>query len=147
MGAHGALQLALRYPGVFGVVGAHSPSLRTFDERLSYFGDWSYFNAHDPVHLVYEHPEMARALKLWVDVGDDDVWHSAVVELEAALERCGVQHMWRVYPGGHDGEYWTAHAPDYLRFYARTLSPQQSSVAWPGVAEPAVEPGSAVPVL
>jgi enterochelin esterase-like enzyme len=39
MGAHGALQLGLRYPRVFGIVGAHSPSLRSFDERLPYFGD------------------------------------------------------------------------------------------------------------
>jgi S-formylglutathione hydrolase FrmB len=28
--------------------------------------------------------------------------------------------LWRT--GGHDGDYWNAHWPDYARFYARALS-------------------------
>ena len=129
MGAHGAMQVALSYPGVFGVVGAHSPSLRSFDERLPYFGDSAYFNAHDPLHLVYAHPEVARSLQIWIDVGDDDMWHDSIAQLEAALERSAVQHIWRIYAGAHDSEYWSAHTDDYLHFYARALRLPHSAVA------------------
>jgi enterochelin esterase-like enzyme len=121
MGAHGALQLALAYPGVFGVVGAHSPSLRSFSERLPYFGDQPHFSAHDPLQLVQQHPERVRGLQLWLDVGEQDVWHASVVSLHAALDHAGAHHLWRVYPGEHDAQYWTTHTGHYLRFYSRAL--------------------------
>jgi endo-alpha-1,4-polygalactosaminidase (GH114 family) len=28
----------------------------------------------------------------------------------------------RRWPGGHDGDYWNEHWPDYARFYARALA-------------------------
>jgi enterochelin esterase-like enzyme len=144
MGAHGALQLALSYPGVFGVVGAHSPSLRSFDARLPYFGDQAYFSTHDPLQLVQAQPERARPLQLWLDVGADDGWYSAVAELHTALDRAGVGHVWRVYAGGHDGPYWTAHAADYLRFYAAAL---RSEPARGGTAQLPVHPPMYHPML
>jgi enterochelin esterase-like enzyme len=49
MGAHGALQLALNYPGEFGAVGAHSLVLRRFDSIPSYFGNATEFAARDPM--------------------------------------------------------------------------------------------------
>jgi enterochelin esterase-like enzyme len=60
----------------------------------------------------------------WLDVGEDDVWHSSVAQLRSALQRLGVRHVWRVSAGEHDGDYWSSHAPDYLRFYARAVRPE-----------------------
>src|SRR5207247_1885175 len=46
MGADGALQLAMRYPDVFGAAGADSPTLRACRDAPPFFGDEAYFDAH-----------------------------------------------------------------------------------------------------
>ena len=48
MGGHGALQLALNHPDVFAVAGAHSPTLRPFEESPAFFGDRRWFARFDP---------------------------------------------------------------------------------------------------
>lgn len=122
MGAHGAIQLALNYPGRFAVVGVHSPTLRGYDDAPKYFGDAEYFAAHDPVTLVREKTALARDLIVWLDVGTADWWLEPVSDFHNQLERLGLSHVWRVYPGGHDGSYWTTNLQDYLRFYGEALA-------------------------
>jgi enterochelin esterase-like enzyme len=123
MGGHGALQLAMTYPGVFGVVGVHSPTLRGYGDAPAYFGDLAYFSVHDPVQLVKARPEQARALVLWLDVGEADWWFAPVSSFHETLVELGVAHAWRTYPGGHEGAYWKAQLVDYLHFYGAALAP------------------------
>jgi enterochelin esterase-like enzyme len=120
MGGHGALQLAMNSDD-FGVVGAHSVALRTYEQAFPMFGDRSYFEAHDPVHLCVKYAAHARSLKIWIDVGDTDPWNPAATAFHNLLVANGVPHEWNVYPGGHNVDYWRTHAPDYLRFYNRAL--------------------------
>jgi S-formylglutathione hydrolase FrmB len=80
MGAVGALQLALNFPEVFGVVGAHSPTLRDRDSLPPYFGDQAYFEAHDPTSLILREPQVARSLRLWLDIGEGDYFLGTVTE-------------------------------------------------------------------
>lgn len=122
MGAHGALQLALNHPDVFSVVGAHSVVLRRHETAPAYFGDAAYFAAHDPVQLVRARPDVARALALWVDSGQQDPWHPVAEAFHRQLEQVGIPHIWHPFPGGHSGEYWAAHAGDYLAFYDDALA-------------------------
>jgi enterochelin esterase-like enzyme len=126
MGAHGALQLAMTEPGIFGVVGMHSPTLRDYQSMsdfVGFFGDESYFDAHDPIHLVQAHPEQARQLKILVDVGEQDTeWHDRTVAFHDLLTQLAIPHQFQTWPGVHDGAYWGGHVADYLRFYAAALS-------------------------
>jgi enterochelin esterase-like enzyme len=121
MGAHGALQLALNYPDAFGSVGAHSPALRTHDQAMAYFGDETYFAAHDPIHLVRARPDIARSLVIWLDVGTLDGWSPAVERFHQELSQEQVLHVWHEYPGDHSGIYWSAHVDDYLLFESNAL--------------------------
>ena len=121
MGAHGALQLALNYPDVFGVAGAHSPTLRRRDTLPPYFGDQTYFEAYDPVTLVQRQPEVARNVRLWVDIGDGDFWVGVAETFHRQLENLGVPHEFAVNPGGHEDDYWRGNAARYLRFYGEAL--------------------------
>ena len=66
MGGHGAAQLAMSYPGRFGVAGVHSPTLRERDTAPAYFGDHQYFEAHAPVSLMRRYPERARCASGWM---------------------------------------------------------------------------------
>lgn len=123
MGGHAALQLAINYPGVFGIAGAHSPSLHPYDSAPSFFGDEAWFEAHDPSHLFTAHPEIARTVKLWVDVGSQDAWLPIVNSFHRQLQSEDIPHQWHIFQGdtltgGHTGEYWSTHIPDYLRFYS-----------------------------
>lgn len=121
MGGHGALQLAINNPAVFSVVGAHSFALRRYETAFSFFGDRASFNQRDPVFLYNAYPEVARTLTIWLDIGDQDTWQPAAAAFHAQLTRDGIPHLWRQFPGGHTGDYWTSHTADYLRFYSAAL--------------------------
>lgn len=123
MGAHGALQLTMNYPGTFSVVGMHSPTLRDFADRFGFFGDEAYFNAHDPAHLVEQNPAYARQLKIFVDVGEqDEAWYEKTMAFHDLLTSLNIPHQFSTWSGTHDGDYWRAHCRDYLRFYAANLA-------------------------
>jgi len=121
MGAHGALQLALNFPGTFGIVGAHTPVLRAYAEAPPYFGTPAYFAAHTPVSLVRRFPATARTLVIWIDIGLQDQWFPQAARFHAELLSLRVPHEWHIYPGGHTGTYWGAHIEDYLHFYGPAL--------------------------
>lgn len=121
MGAHGALQLALNYPGVFGTVGSHSLVLRRFGSAPEFFGDRSQYEQRDPVALVRAKPELAKTLALWIDIGYLDEWASLAVAFDDELSELQVAHQWHLWPGSHTNEYWSEHLPDYLRFYDASL--------------------------
>lgn len=117
MGAHGAMQLALTYPGVFSIVGAHSPTLRTHEASLPYFGDEAYFAEHDPASLMGSHWAAAQRLRWFVDSGDGDPWLPATLELHAEMLRLQIPHEFEVRPGPHDTEYWLSQLDRYLTTY------------------------------
>ncbi len=117
MGGHGALQLALNHADTFGVVGAHSVALRSYEQAFEFFGDQQYFQAHDPVSLCKKDPAKARQFAIWLDIGSQDQWLGPAEAFHEQLISQKVEHDWQVFKGGHDGAYWGAHAADYLRFY------------------------------
>jgi enterochelin esterase-like enzyme len=120
MGGHGALHLALNHPGVFGIAGAHSPSLRSHKESPPFFGDAAWFATFDPLTLAGGGRSAGR-LTVWLDVGDKDRWRKETELVAAALERGGARVDLRIFKGAHDGDYWKAHLRDYLRFYGTAL--------------------------
>lgn len=117
MGAHGALQLALNYPDMFGIAGAHSPSIR--DETMAplYFGRGDAFARRDPITLV-KNSTLTSPPRMWIDIGRNDFWKEPAEELHRVLAEKGWAHEWRILPGEHDGWYWGDHLWEYLPFYA-----------------------------
>jgi enterochelin esterase-like enzyme len=120
MGGHGALHLALTYPDVFRVAGAHSPALRRHDESPPFFGDAAWFARFDPLSLAA--PGAPSRLRVWLDVGEGDRWRRETEEVAAALKQGGAKVELRVLKGRHEGAYWRAHLRDYLRFYGGALA-------------------------
>jgi enterochelin esterase-like enzyme len=122
MGANGALQVAMNYPDIFGVVGAHSPTMRTYSEKLPWWGDETWFAQHDPATMVKTNQYIAQ-VKLWIDIGTEDtVWRPRALELKQNLLDRKINFTWKDFPGGHIGEYWAAHILDYLDWYNNSLS-------------------------
>jgi len=121
MGAHGALQLAVNFPGTYGAVGAHSLVLRRFGSAPAYFGDRGEYAKRDPMQLVASRPTEARAFKLWIDIGTSDPWAPLARQFGGELRQLGISHDWREWPGDHSGLYWSANVREYLRFYDAAL--------------------------
>jgi len=121
MGGSGALVQALSHPDVFGVAGAHSPSLREDNAVVPILGEGAEFAARDPLSLASTASGIDR-LQIWLDAGEEDPWYARVVELHEALIVRGIDHELHLWPGEHDGDYWISHIPDYLRFYSHALT-------------------------
>jgi enterochelin esterase-like enzyme len=143
MGGHGALQLALNNPDEFSVIGAHSVALRRRSQAFDFFGDGQYYKAHDPVSLCDEDHGLTKRFKIWLDIGDADPWYGAAKAFHQQLESEGIPHVWQVYPGGHDDNYWKAHVADYLRFYGQAL--KSALVANGPLARSRASAGTAIP--
>jgi enterochelin esterase-like enzyme len=122
MGAHGAMQLAMNYPDIFSVVGAHSLVLRRYDTAPSFFGQPADFAKRDPVQLAPAKAQLLRTLDLWIDIGDRDEWAGNAKLFDGELTSLKVPHFWHEWSGDHSGSYWSAHLTDYLRFYGTSLA-------------------------
>ncbi len=121
MGGAGAAVLAFTNPDLFGGVGIHSPALFT-SQRLGppwIFGlaDEEAFARRDPIHLA-QHLDPRSELRIYLDCGQEDELAEPAALLHRVLEERGIQHTYISRPGGHNGEYWRAHFPEYLGFYA-----------------------------
>jgi enterochelin esterase-like enzyme len=116
MGGTGALQIAFNYPDVFHIAAAHSPTIRTFDEALPYFGDIWHFSLIDPLSIARDR-RVPAGLVLRIDAGDEDDWLERTSELSRLLSEGGIPHDFVVSPGWHDAFYWVDQLPAYLRFY------------------------------
>ncbi len=120
MGGWGALYQGLTHPDIFGVVVANSPSLYPDDGSLRFLGEGEEFASKDPLSLSLSAPN-ATALRIWLDVGEEDPWLDRIRQLQDHLQARQIQHDWRLYPGIHGPEYWVQHVPDYLAFCGSTL--------------------------
>ncbi len=127
MGGHGAFQLSLNFPGIWSVVGAHSPALRPFGDAPTYLGAGAEFAARDPFALIRSKVGIARTLTYWIDTAESDPWFTQVAALHLELETLGIAHEWHPFPGGHDAAYWGGHLEDYLRYYAGALCRDRSA--------------------
>jgi hypothetical protein len=58
---------------------------------------------------------------MWLDIGLDDGYRGYVERFHQVLIERGMDSSWHEFAGGHEGAYWAAHAPDYLRFYNQAL--------------------------
>lgn len=121
MGAHGAMQLALNFPGIWSAIAATSPALRPEGDAPTYLGFGAEFAARDPLSLITAKPDLARHYAWWLDIARTDPWLRPARMIHEELDALGIAHAWDTPPGDHSAAYWSAHVDDYLRFYARVL--------------------------
>jgi enterochelin esterase-like enzyme len=126
MGGEGALRMAMLNPDVFGIAGAHSPSLRTAYDELApelqqLYGTEADWRASSGLWLATDTDAAAR-LTISLDVGQDDPWRPNVELLHSRLDERGIGHRFEVLPGEHAAEYWIGNVDHYLSFYGGAFS-------------------------
>ncbi len=105
-----SIHLGLRYPQLFGRIGAHSPAV--------FFGDENHILAYTRA-IAMTGPVPA----LYLDIGEDDAQRQSAAWLDQVFTWFNFGHTYLVQPGGHSEQYWSAHLEDYLRFYAADWRP------------------------
>jgi len=126
MGGEGALRMAMLNPDVFGIVAAHSPSLRTAYDQLApelqrLYGSEADWRAASGLWLATD-TDAATRLTLSIDVGEDDPWRPNVELLHSRLDERAVSHRFEVLPGEHAAEYWIGNVDRYLGFYSASFA-------------------------
>ncbi len=97
--------------------------LRPFETAPPYFGDEAQFAARDPASIADARPQLARVLRISIDVGDRDAWLPGVQNLHDHLVADEVPHTFEVLPGDHSDAYWTNNVGRYLRWYGTAFAP------------------------
>ncbi len=124
MGGWVALYHAFAHPELFSKAGGHSPAV-WMDDWADTGGlkNWIYpteevRKTRDP-YLLADTADLS-GMSVYLDCGDDDSYkfYQGSEALDAKLRSKGVRSEYHPGPGGHDGEYWSSHAKDYLLFYA-----------------------------
>ncbi len=123
MGGFGAYDLARRYPRRFCAVGGHSAALwRSGGETAEgAFDSAEDFARNDVIKDARNGEGPNRGTSLWIDVGEQDPFRSADVELARLLRANGHPIEMHVWSGAHESAYWNRHLSSYLDFYARAL--------------------------
>lgn len=124
MGGFGAYNLALKHPRRFCAVGGHSAAL-WFDGSEAAPGAFdgeADFERNDVVEAVQADPDAFGGMRIWNDYGSEDPFRPYNEGFVDALEGGGTDVSAHVWPGGHDGSYWSEHWPAYQRFYVNSLA-------------------------
>jgi len=120
MGGHGGLQIGINYSQIFGIISGTSATIREKATLPDFFGDDTWFAAHDPISLAQTtDPNTLKGLKIWIDIGlDDKDWVARNQLLNDILNNRGIPHEFHLQPGGHTYDYWVADGPILLKWYA-----------------------------
>jgi len=106
-GASWALHFALHYPELFSAVGGHSPPVFVEDAPR--------------MVAILESVSAEDMPRIWLDIGEKDqqsILNSAIW-FEELLTEMKIQHIWHLFPGFHNEEYWSSHVALYLEWYSQ----------------------------
>jgi len=128
MGGHGAVQLSLNYPGVFGAIGMHSPVFRTQEEAAKdfyfQFGTGLDFQHRDPFSLIQFFGK-SLTVPIYMDMGAKDQFLENTLHFEKLLRSKGYNQEFHVaedLQGGHQEGYWKYHLGSYVDWYSDQLT-------------------------
>jgi enterochelin esterase-like enzyme len=113
-GAGWTLRLGLQRWELFGTLGLHS--LAAFGDDRPYLLGW-----------LAAIPSESWP-NIFMDMGESDTELGFNSLLENKLTQLGIPHEWHLYPGAHDEAYWSAHVEEYLRWYTKIWSAQETEV-------------------
>lgn len=131
MGGYGALMLAMRHPDKFSVACSHSGAVGFLSSAVEppkarpdkiALAEVLPRDKYDCFLLAERLAGGPEKLSLRLDCGTDDflIEHNRL--FHAHLERLGVEHVYREYPGAHEWSYWDEHVVETLQFAADRLS-------------------------
>ncbi len=130
MGGYGAMKIALKHPHLFASVVSHSgcPDCRVrfkkdgYQDLIHAFGD-SMPTSEDALALAtrLKRSRGPRPAILF-DCGTEDFLLDQNRVFRDHLQRIGLAHEYREFPGGHSWEYWDEHVQEALLFHVAAFA-------------------------
>ena len=127
MGGHGAIQLTLNHPEIYGAVAAHSPVFRTQEEATrdfaNQFGTRDLYQERDPFSLI-KFKNKKLNIPIWMDIGGSDFAFSNTQNFANLLKVIGYHgelHIGEDSVGAHAAGYWSYHLNSYIQWYLSNL--------------------------
>ena len=130
-GGNWAVRIGFSNPELFAVIGAHSTPLFYGDlERLP---KWAAAFPNGNQEIVISRAtesnftnlvtieETLTAPMVYLDFGKNDEGKTQMLAFDQSLSQLGVVHQMVEFDGYHDPDYWSAHLPLYLQWYAAAL--------------------------
>jgi S-formylglutathione hydrolase FrmB len=139
MGGYGALRLAFAHPELFSAVSAQSAALITQSPQeldaasragaplagvlSAVFGkpiDVQHWNDNSPFVLATKNEAALRKVAIYFNCGQEDNYgfeHGAAA-LHSELQKDGVKHEYRPYPGDHSLTYFLTHFAEVMEFHS-----------------------------
>jgi S-formylglutathione hydrolase FrmB len=94
--------------------------------ELEFGADTSGWWARDPFRNIERLlSERRRVPVLYLDIGTDDRYRDQNRAFVDTLKDRGVPHRYLEWPGGHDGDYWRAHAGEGLAWLLEHIAPDR----------------------
>ncbi len=127
-GGFWAMSVAMRFPDIFGIAGAHSgvfpSSLRDVP---------ALFNPYEIASNSAILPE--SNLKIYLDNAAPDPARGSNEDLSSRLATRQIAHTYVINTlGGHDNAYWSSHISEYLAFYGKDWA--RGYDGYPSCSEP-----------
>jgi len=121
-GAYGAMNLGLKNPSKYGVIGSFSGYF-TIDKRdLSriFEGDQSLADANSPMLYL---PQLEGDLPaIYLLIGQDEKYLEENSKFAEELKDRGASVDFESYPGSHNWDLWGAHVPDFLVYASEHMA-------------------------
>lgn len=133
MGGYGALRIGLARPDLFASINSHSGALMagTWGQRKDGpmpNGEWErVFGAepagtdHDLVTLAKKVHAGTTKTQILIDTGVDDFLIDQNRGFKTELEKIGLPHIYREFPGVHNWDYWDLHIREAIAFHAEAM--------------------------
>ena len=134
MGGGGTLVYALRRPDLFAAACPLSAAVRRMTDEafasryMKSAGGKSeaevreWYKNYDILRLVEQWPdENLKAVRWYIDCGDDDFLSEGNALLHVAMLKRGIPHEFRVRDGEHNWSYWRQALPEVLRFVSKSF--------------------------
>lgn len=134
MGGGGAIIYALHHPEVFAAACPLSAGngLQNIDSTKRMLSRMNpgmadstidkYSRQNNGIELVNNIPaNQTKAVRWYIDCGDDDPRSESNAILHAAMNRKGIPHQFRIRDGGHTWTYWRESLPEVLQFVSESF--------------------------
>jgi S-formylglutathione hydrolase FrmB len=140
MGGYGALRFAFAHPELFSAVSAQSAALiaespQQLDAAAqsgaplggvlsAVFGkpiNLTHWNENNPFFLAKKNAAGLRRVAIYFNCGEDDNYgfEKGATLLHDELQKEGVKHEYRAYPGDHSLPYFLSHFAEVMEFHSR----------------------------
>lgn len=122
-GGYGAVNLGLKNPSKFGVIGSFSGYFTIDNSDLSgiFNGDQSLADANSPMLYVSQLEGEMPAIYLLVGE-QDDYSLKETSKFAEELKAHGAFYEFNTFPGTHNWDFWQAHLPEFLSFASEHLT-------------------------